>query len=89
MPSIDLSRIPVNKGIKSRLSWTNYSDLYKIVHPSLGLISSCLLTGEKYGKGLFALSYKTECNHLQTRTRLYEEAISKRREPTNAILYPN
>ena len=41
----DLSRIPVNKGIKSRLGWTKYSDLYEIVHPSLGLISLCLLTG--------------------------------------------
>ena len=43
--AIDLSLIPVNKGIKSRLGWTKYSDLYEIVHPSLGLISLCLLTG--------------------------------------------
>ena len=42
---IDLSRIPVNKGTNSRLGWTQYSDLYEIVHPSLGLISLCLLTG--------------------------------------------
>ena len=58
-PSIDLSRIPVNKGIKSRLGWTKYSDLYEIVHQSLDLISSCLLTGEECRKGLFALSLKT------------------------------
>ena len=35
---VDLSRIPVNKGIKSRHGWTKYSDLYEIVHPSLNLI---------------------------------------------------
>ena len=35
---VDLSRIPVNKGIKSRLGWTKYSDLYEIVRPSLDLI---------------------------------------------------
>ena len=33
--SVDVSRIPVNKGIKSRLGWTKYIDLYKIVLPSL------------------------------------------------------
>ena len=49
---IDLSRIPVNKGIKSRLGWTIYSDLYEIVHPSLDLISLCLFTGAECGKGL-------------------------------------
>ena len=43
--SIDLSRIPVNKGTNSRLGWTKYSDLYEIVHPSLVFISLCLLTG--------------------------------------------
>ena len=42
---IDLSRIPVNKGIKSRLWWTKHSDLYEIVHPNLDLIFLCLLTG--------------------------------------------
>ena len=42
---IDLSRIPVIKGTNSRLGWTKYSDLYEIVHPSLDLISLCLLTG--------------------------------------------
>ena len=49
---IDLSRIPVNNGIKSRLGWTKYSDLYEIVHPSLDLISLCLLTGAECWKGL-------------------------------------
>ena len=49
--SIHLSRIPVNKGIKSRHGWTKYSDLYEIVHPSLVLISLCLLTGAECGKG--------------------------------------
>jgi len=43
--SIDLSRIPVNKNNNARLGWTKYSDLYKLVHPSLDLISLCLLTG--------------------------------------------
>ena len=42
---IDLSRIPVNKGTHSRLGRTKYSDLYETVHPSLVLISLCLLTG--------------------------------------------
>ena len=41
----DRFRIYVNKGIKSMLGWTKYSDLYEIVHPSLDLISLCLLTG--------------------------------------------
>ena len=41
----DLSRIPVNKGTNSRVGWTKYSDLYETVHPSLVLISLCLLTG--------------------------------------------
>ena len=36
--AIDLSRIPVHKGFKSRLGWTKYSDLYEIVQPSLVLI---------------------------------------------------
>ena len=43
--TIDLSRIPVNKRTNARLRWTKYSDLYEIVHPSLVLISLCLLTG--------------------------------------------
>ena len=43
--TIDLSRIPVNKGTNSRFEWAKYSDLYEIVHPSLVLISLCLLTG--------------------------------------------
>ena len=42
---IDLSRSPVNKGTTSRRGLTKYSDLYEIVHPSLVLISLCLLTG--------------------------------------------
>ena len=50
---MDLSRIPVNKGIKSMLGWRKCSDLYEIVHPSLHLISFCLLTGADCGKGLF------------------------------------
>ena len=33
-------------------SWTKYSDLYVIVHPSLVLIFLCLLTGAECGKGL-------------------------------------
>ena len=37
---IDFFHIPVNNGIKSRLGWTNYSDLYEIVHPSLDFIFS-------------------------------------------------
>ena len=49
---MDLSHILVNKGIKSRLGWTKYSDLYEIVHPSLDLIILCLLTGAECGKGL-------------------------------------
>ena len=32
---IDRSRIPVNKGIKSRFGWTKDSDLYEIVHQSI------------------------------------------------------
>ena len=36
---IDLFRVPVNKGTNPRLGWTNYSDLYEIVHPNLVLIS--------------------------------------------------
>ena len=43
--SIDLSRIPVNKGTNSRLGWRKCSDLFEIVHLSLVLISLCLLTG--------------------------------------------
>ena len=31
----DLSRIPVNKGINSRVGWTTYSDLYETVHLNL------------------------------------------------------
>ena len=49
---VDLSRIPVNKGIKSRHGWTKYNDLYEIVHPSLNLIFLCLITGVDCGKGL-------------------------------------
>ena len=41
---IDLFRVPVNKGTNPRLGWTNYSDLYEIVHPNLVLISFCLFT---------------------------------------------
>ena len=52
MDTIDLSCISVNKGTNSRLGWTKYSDLYEIVHPSLVLISLCLLTGAECGKGL-------------------------------------
>ena len=53
MVVIDLSHIPVNKCTNSRFGWTNYSDLYEIVHPSLVLISLCLLTGASCGKGLY------------------------------------
>ena len=49
---VDLSRIPVNKGIKSSHGWTKYNDLYEIVHPSLNLIFLCLLTAVECGKGL-------------------------------------
>ena len=49
-PFPHLSRIPVNKGIKSRLGWTKYSDLYEIVHPSLGFISSFSDLLAKYDK---------------------------------------
>ena len=42
----------MNKGTNSRLGWTKYSDLYETVHPSLDLISLCLFTGAKCGKGL-------------------------------------
>ena len=31
----DLSRIAINKGIKSRLRWTKNSDWYEIVNPEL------------------------------------------------------
>ena len=51
---IDLFCIPVNKGIKSRLRWTKYSDLYEIVQLSLDLIFLCLLTEAECGKGLLA-----------------------------------
>ena len=53
----DRFRIHVNKGIKSRLGWTKYSDLYEIVHPSLDLISLCLLTGAECGKGVLATDF--------------------------------
>ena len=36
--AIDLSRIPVNKGFKSRLGWIKYSDLNEIIHPRLVLM---------------------------------------------------
>ena len=52
---IDLFCIPVNKAINSRFVLTKYSDLYKIVQPSLDLISLCLLTGAKCGKDLYGL----------------------------------
>ena len=48
--------IPVNKGIKSRLGWTKYSDLYEIVHPSLDLIFLCLLTEAECGKVFWRIS---------------------------------
>ena len=51
----DLSRIPVNKGIKSRLGWTKHSDLYEILNLSLDLIFLCFLTGAECGKGLFGV----------------------------------
>ena len=55
--SIHPSRIPVNKGINSRVGWTKHSDLYEIVYPrSLDLISSCLLTGAECGKGQLIVS---------------------------------
>ena len=40
------------KGTDSMLRWAKYSDLYEVVHPSLVLISLCLLTGAECGKGL-------------------------------------
>ena len=53
---VDLSRIPVNKGIKSWHGRTKYSDLYEIVPPpppsSFNLIFLCLLTAVECGKGL-------------------------------------
>ena len=52
---MDLTRIPVTKGTNSRLGWTKYSDLYELGHPSLVLISLCLLTGAYCGKGLLVL----------------------------------
>ena len=53
----DRFRIYVNKGINSSLGWTKYSDLYEIVHPSLDLISLCLLTGAECGKGVLATDF--------------------------------
>jgi len=50
----DLSRIPVNKHINSRLQWTKYNDLYETTHPTLGLL--CLLTGAESGKVYKALN---------------------------------
>ena len=52
----DLSRIPVNKHLNSRLRWTKYNDLYETTHPNLGVISLCLLTGEESGKVYKALN---------------------------------
>ena len=49
---IDLSHIPVNKGTNSRLVWTKYIDLYEVVHPSLALISLCLLNAGKVYRSL-------------------------------------
>ena len=57
---IDLPRVPVNKGSNLRLGWTTYSDLYEIVHPSLVLISFCLLTWEEYRKGLLELIHSVK-----------------------------
>ena len=45
-------RIPVNKGTNSRIGWTEYSNLYEIVHPSVDFISLCLLTGAECKKVL-------------------------------------
>ena len=61
MSLIDLSRIHVNRGIKSRLGWTKYIDLYEIVHPSLDLIFLRLLTGAE------ALKVYTERKQLKTK----------------------
>lgn len=52
----DLSRIPVNKHINSRLRWTKYNDLYETIFLSLGLISLCLLTGAESSKVYKALN---------------------------------
>ena len=53
---VGLSRIPVNKGIKSWHGWTKYSDLYEIVPPPPPQASTsfflCLLTAVECGKGL-------------------------------------
>ena len=70
MVVIDLSHIPVNKCTNSRLGWTNYSDLYEIVHPSLVHISLCLLTGAECGKVgvviLFYILQKEEISSLKS-----------------------
>ena len=50
---INLSLILVNKGTKSKLGWTKYSDFYGTVHPNLEVISLCLLNGAECGKGLY------------------------------------
>ena len=47
--------IPVNKGTKSRLGWTKYSDFYGTVHPNFDVISLCLVIGAECGKGLYTL----------------------------------
>ena len=69
---IDLSRIPVNKGIKSRLRWTKHSDLYEILHLSLDLNFLCLLTGAECGKGLYLA-------HLQCNI-IYYSQLTKNKE---------
>ena len=63
---IDLSRIPVKKGIKSRVGWTKHSDLYEIVHPNLVLIFLCLLTGAECGKGLLHAISKPPLSNVAT-----------------------
>ena len=60
--TVDLFRIPINKGTNSRLGWTKCSDLYEIVHPSLVLISLCLLyvMRERYiSNGFYTVSNVT------------------------------
>ena len=69
---IDLSRIPVNKGIKSRLGWTKHSDLYEILLLSLDLNFLCLLTGAECGKGLYLVHLR--CNII------YYSQLTKNKE---------
>ena len=62
---VDLSRIPVNKGIKSSHGWTKYNDLYEIVYPSLDLIFYVCSLVWNCGKGLLGKKVRIfVCLHL-------------------------